>query len=176
MNPILWSAAGILIAVLVLFVLLLRRLLQPVRTPSPDWVENFDLDRYRPMNRLMVEDDYDFLAAQPGFNPAIARTLRSKRRRIFRHYLSNLQSDFNRLHAMARQLLLVAPQDQPDLALTLLKVRCTFCYGMFCAHCRLTLQPLGIKPVDVKALLDALEPLRQQVRAQLIPVAAPSLA
>jgi hypothetical protein len=175
MSPILWSAAGALVAVLMLFILLMRRALQPTPTPSPDWVENFDLDKYRPMNRLLLEDDFAFLESQPGFDPGIARTLRRQRRRIFRHYLGNLQSDFNRLHAAARQLLLTAAQDRPDLAIMLLKLRCNFWRALLAAHCRTALQPLGIKPVDVQALLDALEPLRRQARAQLIPIAVQSL-
>jgi hypothetical protein len=175
MNPILWSAAGTFLAVLVLFFLVLRRVLQPVRPPSPDWVENFNLDRYRPMSRLLVEEDFEFLSSQPGFDPGIARTLRRQRRRIFRHYLSNLQSDFNRLHAAARQFLLDEAQDRPELAIMLLKLRCNFWYAMASAHCRLALQPLGITPVDVQGLLDALEPLRFQARPQLIPIAVQSV-
>ena len=158
MEPTLW-AGGVVACAGLAFLLLFRRLLRPAVPPSMEWLADFTTARYRPMLRLFDREDYQFLAAQAGFRPGIAGQLRKKRRRVFRYYLRNLRIDFNRLQAAAKLCLLHAPEDRPDFALALLKLRSQFWCAMLCAYGRLALEPLGVKPSDVRGLLGSLESL-----------------
>src|SRR5690242_7577077 len=106
---------AVLLAVLVAaaFAVLFRRLIARDKDSHADleWSSEFSIAKYRPMERLFLEEDYDFLAAQPGFHPRIYRKLQAERRRVFRHYLRCLRRDFNRLSTAAKVLLLNAPSD-----------------------------------------------------------------
>ncbi|MGE5645117.1 MAG: hypothetical protein ACM336_04935 [Acidobacteriota bacterium] len=149
----------------VAFAFLFRGLLAPGRDRQADleWSSEFSIAKYRPMERLFLEEDYDFLAAQPGFHPRIYRKLQAERRRVFRHYLRCLRRDFNRLSAAAKLLLLSAPSDRPDLASALLKQRMIFTYAMAAVEFRLVLQSMGIGTVDVRRLVDAVDGMREQL-------------
>lgn len=148
------------------FFFLFRRLLSKGRNAEADleWSSEFSIARYRPMERLFLEEDYDFLAAQPGFHPKIAKKLQAERRRVFRRYLRCLRHDFERLATAAKVLLLEAPVDSPDLARGLLKQRMIFSYAMANVETRLVLQTLGIGKVDVRPLVDAVESMRLHLR------------
>src|ERR1700688_1883270 len=61
--------------------------------------------KYRPMERLLGEADFRFLASQPGFSPKLGRRLRTERRQIFRGYLRNLRRDFGAVTAACHLLL-----------------------------------------------------------------------
>ena len=50
---------------------------------DPEWLEDFSISRYRPMLRLLSEDDYEFLASQAGYKGKIASQLRAERRKVF---------------------------------------------------------------------------------------------
>jgi hypothetical protein len=177
MNLALSGAAVLAVLAAVAFFLLFRRLLSRGRDTLNDleWSRDFSVARYRPMERLFLEDDYRFLAAQPGFHPGIRRKLQSERRRIFRRYLRCLSRDFDRLTVAAKLLVVHSHQDRPDLASILLKQRAVFTYAMAVVQCRLALQPLGIGTVDVRPLVNALEGMRDQLR-QVSRHAQPSLA
>lgn len=165
------SVAVVVAAVLVFlaalaFFLLFRKLFaapKPV-DGSPEWWAGFSLEKYRPMDRLLCSEDYEFLSAQPGFSLAIARKLQAQRRRIFRHYLRCIGRDFDRLYTTTKLLMLHSAHDRPDLAITLLKQRLTFRYAMAMVHCRLALQGLGLGTVDVRGLVNALQAMRDQLR------------
>lgn len=159
-------AGGLALAVVLVFLALFRRLVTRGGATEPDlaWSSEFSVAKYRPMERLFLEEDYDFLAAQPGFHPRISRKLQAERRRVFRHYLRCLRRDFDRLSTTAKLLLLQAQEDQPELAHGLLKQRFTFSCAMYMVQCRLALQPLGLGTVDVRGLVDAVEGMRDQLR------------
>ena len=53
--------------------------------------------KYRPMERLLQEEDFRFLSSQPGFSARLGRRFRSQRRRVFRAYLRSLSMDFGRV-------------------------------------------------------------------------------
>jgi hypothetical protein len=169
---------AVLLAVLAAaaFFLLFRRLIARDRDAHADleWSSEFSIAKYRPMERLFLEEDYDFLAAQPGFHPKIYRKLQAERRRVFRHYLRCLRKDFDRLSGAAKTMLLNAPSDRPDLATTLLKQRLTFSYAMATVELRLILQGVGIGTVDVRRLVDAVEGMREQLRFLSEHVSAPA--
>ena len=74
-----------ILCVVAVIALLLRNVLRQTREPLPDssWLESFDSNWYRPMQRLLSEGDYAFLLANGG-SPEVVHRLRAERRRIFR--------------------------------------------------------------------------------------------
>ena len=149
----------------VAILLLVRKLAGPatVSQCDPDWISNFSVARYRPMLRLLDEADYAFLASQPGYSKKYINRLRGERRAIFRAYLRNLVRDFHRLHMAARMVLVYAPQDRPDLAMTLMRQRFLFMTAVVAIEFRLVLHAAGIGTVDVRNLLAALDSMRLNV-------------
>jgi len=166
MNLALVGSAGVVVLAVGAFFLLFRHILARNKNPaaSPEWCRDFSIARYRPMERLFVEEDYDFLASHPGFHPGISRKLRAERRRIFRHYLRCLRRDFDRLLAAAKLVLVHAAKDRPELATLLFKQRLVFQYAMFMVEVRLGFQALGLGTVDVRGLVASLESMRDQLR------------
>ncbi len=153
--------------------LLLRRLVTPhaVTACDPDWLDEFSIDKYRPMLRLLAHDDYDFLAVQAGQNMSTIRKLRRERRRIFRAYLRSLTADFQRLHLAGKMLLVYATEERPDLASNLFRQRITFTLALLRIHLRLLLHTIGLSNVDARPVLGCVESLRIQIAG-----AAPGLA
>jgi hypothetical protein len=149
----------------VAILLLVRKLAGPatVSQCDPEWITNFSVARYRPMLRLLDEADYKFLASQPGYSKKYIDRLRAERRAIFRAYLRNLVRDFHRLHMAARMVLVFAPHDRPDLAMTLMRQRFLFTFAIMAIECRLLLHAVGIGTVDVRTLLQALDNMRINV-------------
>lgn len=141
--------------------LLLRGLFAQANEPAPDvsWLQNFTAARYRPMLRLLADDDYEFMIAS-GADPAVIRRLRSERRRIFRAYLNNLVRDFDRIHRAARILVAESEVDQPEVAARLLRIRWEFQFAVMAVRTRLALHTVGIGAVDVRRLLGAVESVR----------------
>ncbi len=160
-------AAVCVLLVAVVFLLIFGRLARrrPEIVPDLEWCRSFSLAKYRPMERLFVEEDYEFLAAQPGFNREIYRRLQAERRRVFRRYLHALGRDFDRLLGAAKILLVHSAEDRPDLAKMLVRQRLMFSYALATVHCRLVLQELGIGTVDVRPLVGALDSLRMELRS-----------
>jgi hypothetical protein len=143
----------------------MRGLLTPATISECDatWLEDFSVEKYRPMMRLLSNDDYQFLESQAGYEPAIANQLRAERRRIFRGYLRNLVRDFHRLHLAARMTMTYATNDRSDLAGVLLKQRFTFSVAVLTVEFRLILHTLGFGSVDVASLISSLENLRSDI-------------
>jgi hypothetical protein len=141
--------------------MLIRNLFTGTDEPAPDrdWLETFSAARYRPMLRLLADNDYEFMLAT-GADPAVVRRLRAERRRIFRTYLKNLVRDFNRIHRAARIVLMESEQDQPELAARLIRTRLEFQFAVFAVRGRLALHAVGIGVVDVQRLLGAVESVR----------------
>ena len=127
-------------------------------------MRKYDPDRYRPMTRLLDQEDFDFLAAQPGFQPEIARKLRSQRRRVMRLYLRALSKDFNQLHARARRLVADAPEEHHNLVGILIRQRATFFRVRSMVEMRLALDWLLPGSVDIRPLLGALEKLQAELQ------------
>ena len=135
---------------------------------DPSWLEDFSISKYRPMLRLLSEDDYEFLASQAGYQGKIASQLRSERRKVFRAYLRNLVRDFHRLHYVAKMMAVHSAKDRPDFAVALLKQRLTFSAAVASLKVRLVLHAVGIGAVDVRNLIDSLDHMRTNVHS-LIP-------
>jgi len=133
-----------------------------------EWLDDFSVARYGPMQRLLGEADYCFLRSQPGYRPALEKKLRSQRKQIFRDYLRLMSIDFHHLLGLANLLMIHSVEDRPDLAKELFRQRLTFYWALFAIECRLCFAPGGLAGVDIQGLLGSLEGLREQV-AQLVP-------
>jgi len=146
-------------------VLLYRRLMSPLRRQevSAAWLSRFSVARYRPMERLFAEEDYEFLTCQRGYHPGIARQLRRQRRRVFRSYLDCLKRDFGQLEAAIKMCMVTSCEDRPDLAKALLKRRLVFTYAVLAVECRLVLCSVGLGKIDVCRLVSSLDGMRTQL-------------
>jgi hypothetical protein len=149
-------------AFLLTFGFLTWRVLSRVRLPaarSSSGALAVSAERYRPMLRLLSDEDLDFVAA----NNALLRTLKSGRRKLFRSYLRCLTRDYGYLLAGIRSAMAGSAADRPDLARALAKNRALFALAVYQVEVRLTLHALGIGKVDISGLVEAFEGLRAQV-------------
>ncbi len=163
------TAALLLLAVVALIWKVLSS--TQVRGVDPAWLKEFSVSAYRPMERLLNEEDIAFLKSQPGFRPGMDRQLRASRCRAFRLYLRNLARDFNRLHYALRLMVVQAPQGAPDIGGVLLRQKITFFSAWLMARARLELYALGVGKVEVGGLLAILEDARMTVSSVLRPAA-----
>ena len=125
--------------------------------------------RYRPMLRLMAEDDFDFLAG----NPKLLRSLRTERRKLFRNYLTSLTREYGRLLAGIRLVMVQSRVDRPDLVRALAKNRMLFTLAICRIEYRLAMQSLGLGRVDISGVVEAFDRLRESaVALQALPTAA----
>jgi hypothetical protein len=129
---------------------------------SLEWLDDFSLEKYSVMDRLLDESDFAFLSAQPGYQPSIARRLREERRGIFREYLRQLNRDFNNLVALVQLMVVYGQQDQSALASALWRQRIMFAKSIMLIELRMTLAPLGVPVTGVQGLLTSLGSLQAQ--------------
>ena len=141
------------------------RILQTAETnPAPVILAG----RYRPMLRLLAEEDFRFVSA----NPSLRKTLRTERCRLFRGYLRCLTRDYGRLLAGLRHAMVQSGIDRPDLAHALVRNRIRFAAALCSAEIRLILYSAGIGKVDISGLVAALDVLRTQTGALRLTAAA----
>jgi hypothetical protein len=163
------SGLSIVLAVVILTALsiaLFRRLASRLDAEActAEWLDNFSTGDYAPMQRLLDDKDFEFLASQPGYRPEIAKQLRSERRQVLGGYLQLLTRDFNQLHAMAKLMLVYSQEDRPDFGKALLWQQITFYYAVTAVRCRLTLMPLGWSAPEVGKLIQPIESMRVQLQ------------
>lgn len=158
-----------------LFAVLILRLAKRSRAGpvQPDFIDSFSISRYRPMERLLSEADYSFLASQPGYDPSISRKLRARRRKVFRAYLAAISRDFERLYATAKQVAVYSEHDRADFIALLVRQKVLFEFALMLAYTRLALSAAGIGTVNVRGLFEALDQISDQVR-NFRPASAPS--
>lgn len=156
---------ALMLAIGVALAYMLRSLRNPATITECDvnWLTNFSTSKYRPMLRLLAEDDFRFLEAQEGYEPAIGKRLRSERLKIFRGYLRNLVRDYHRLHLAARLILVYSPEDRSDLAAHLVRHRIEFAIKLARLELDLFFYSLGIGAVDVRALLGTLDSMQSRI-------------
>jgi hypothetical protein len=118
-----------------------------------------DVNRYKPMLRLLSDGDLGFAAA----NPKLRSKIRSQRREVFRGYLRCLTKDYARLLSGIRGMMVESGVDRPDLAKTLARSRVQFALSLCRIELHLQLHALGIGKVDVSGLVEALDSLRGAV-------------
>ena len=125
--------------------------------------------KYRPMERLLLEEDFRFLSSQPGFSARLGRRFRTERRRVFRAYLRSLSMDFGRVSKACQMLVIHAAEDRGDLAKGIIRQRLLFALGIFAVEGRLLLHAAGVGTVDVHGLVDSLEGMQAQIQVLLTP-------
>jgi hypothetical protein len=157
-------------------VLAFRRVVAGSQLPvTVEWMETLSVERYRPMLRLLNEEDLSFLESQPGFNPAMAGRLRRQRFHIFRGYLQSLESDFQRICSATKLIMLNSQSDRPDLAATLIRAQAAFAWGLVEVEFRLALYRLGVASVDVTSLVKLFDGMQIELR-NLVPASAEGMA
>jgi hypothetical protein len=142
-------------AIFLLFILKMRSL----RSAETGGASFLAADRYRPMLRLLSNDDLEFVSA----DGKLRRALRARRRALFRGYLRCLTRDYAQLLAGVRRAMVQSGADRPDLARALAKNRVLFAVAMCKIEFSLALHAAGIGKVEISALVAALEALRGQV-------------
>jgi hypothetical protein len=137
-----------------------------------EWLEEFTPSSYYPMRRLLSDEDFEFLARQPGFDLSLYRKLRRERLLIFRQYLRRLIVDFNRLYTVTRTLISHQEEDHSELAVKLMKLRVRFMFSVLSAECSYLLCCMGVKTIVATAMLARLE----EMSAEFVRVAQPETA
>jgi hypothetical protein len=152
----------------------LRRLIKKttIEDITPEWVESFSVERYRPMIGLLSHEDFAFLASQPGFDPSIYKKLRRERLAIFDQYFSRLIVDFKKLHATARYLVARSDEDLSDLVMPLVRLRWSFALAALQVYLRFQLCKFGIGTVHAQLLVIRLQQMSDQLTAVSLPQAA----
>lgn len=130
---------------------------------TPEWLASFSPSVYYPMHGLLANEDFQFLARQPGFDLSLYRKLRRERMLIFRQYLGRLVSDFNKLHAYALLVLSHGDTDQSTLVKRLAILRLRFTLSVVSAEFSYYLCVLGIGSLATRSVVARLEELSAQL-------------
>ncbi|MGH9657217.1 MAG: hypothetical protein ACRD96_01670 [Bryobacteraceae bacterium] len=131
---------------------------------SLDQLTEFSSEKYKPMEMLLSEREYRFLASQPGFTPEIGNRFRADRRRVFRGYLKCLRQDFNRIYLVTKVLLVYSDVQRPELLRQLLFQRIRFAVALLRVEARLATHRIGLGAADARVLVESLEAMHIQVR------------
>jgi hypothetical protein len=134
-----------------------------------EWLTDFSVAAYAPMERLLDERDFAFIAAQAGYAPGIVRRLRAERKEIFKGYLRRLVRDFNQLHAIAKLMIVYGDEDRLDFARSVWRRQITFYVAVSMLRCRLALYPMITGSWDVGNLVGALENMRDGLNEFALP-------
>lgn len=146
-----------------------RRLCAPTTLPvTAAWIDELSIDRYRPMLRLLGEDDLQFLQTHPDLASKQAGEFRRQRCRIFQSYLDCLHSDFQRVCMALKIIMVQSRHDRPELASALLRSQRAFVFGLMSVHARVFLYRWGLVSVDAATLLKIFDGARLELRA-LVP-------
>ena len=166
MNVLLLGAALFLVLLGVGFGLLFAKLLSRDRSlPLPeDWEEFFSPARYKAMERLLDQTDYQYLASRSGDNKKLEKQLRDRRVRIFQAYVSCLSQDFTRICNAIKKVMVDSQIDRPDLAGLLMKQHFVFTLTVLSIEFRLVLYNFGLGAPDGRDLVTSLETMCSQLR------------
>lgn len=166
MNVVLFGAALFLLLLGVGFGMLFAKLLSRERAlPAPDdWEEVFSPGRYKAMERLLEETDYQYLAAKSGDNKRLQKRLRDRRIRIFGAYVNCLSQDFTRICNAIKKVMVDSQVDRPDLAGLLMKQHFIFTITVLSIEFRLVLYNFGLGAPDGRGLIDSLDSMCAQLR------------
>lgn len=121
--------------------------------------EEFTPAAYYPMKSLLSDEDFRFLAGQPGFDRSLYSKLKRERLVIFRQYLRRMIQDFNRLYLATKILISQHPEDHSDLAIRLMRLRVKFTLSVINAEFSYVLCRFGYRSIAVTAMIARLEEL-----------------
>ena len=127
-----------------------------------EWIDGISSERYRPMMRLLADEEFEFLRSQAMRPRQIAR-IRARRCRIFRGYLRSLDADFARVCLAVKFLIAESQEDRADLARVLLRQQARFGTAMLRVQFRLLMYNCGLGSVDVSALVGLFDGMRRQM-------------
>lgn len=119
--------------------------------------------RYRPVKRLLAEEDFEYLSRQAGADAGMLRQLRKRRAKVLGGYLKQMGRDFAQLHLALRRLTVSAGHDRPEIGRALLEQQFIFRLTMARAELRLAFYWMGVKPLDLRPVVDVLEKMQAQV-------------
>ncbi len=161
-----------LVALSVCFWLLARALRRSaVAVPvTTEWLDDLSVDRYRAMLRLLEEEEIDFIREQPGYTREIERRFRKDRCAVAREYLRGMHTDFRRVCAVLKIVILQSQDDRPDLAAALLHGRLLFARSVVLYQFRLLLFRYGLPGFETPEMFRVFEAMRLELRT-LIPAA-----
>jgi hypothetical protein len=171
LTVFLLASLGLLVLSFGLVASVLFRLYRPCSAEeiTPEWLENFSASAYYPMQGLLSDEDFRFLAGQPGFDLSLYRKLRRERMHIFRQYLRRLILDFNRLHLAARMFIASSQTDRSDLIWGLFLLKLKFSVAVLQAEISYGLCVIGFRTLLARTMIIRLE----EMSAQLTQLAAP---
>lgn len=189
---ILLIVSSVLLAVLCACAVLIGRFLGAGSVGEADlkWLEEFSVERYRPMERLLAGSDHRFYRAEMRRAFADARDIlagrstgrnkgpdnrrsrdafqwyqfRAKRRQIFRGYLRSLSRDFRRLQAIAGAQLPVLQTIDPQISISLFKLRISFATSYALIELQLAVDFFCLRPIEVWPLMEYINGLNTQLR------------
>jgi len=166
MTVVLFGAAVLLVLLGVAFGMLFAKLLSRERaTPaSEEWEDVFSPGRYKAMERLLEEADYQYLSSKSGDNKRLQKRLRDQRVRIFGAYVNCLSQDFTRICNAIKKIMVDSQVDRPDLAGLLMKQHFIFTFTVLTIEFRLVLYNFGLGAPDGRSLIEALESMCAQLR------------
>ena len=139
--------------------------MRTIRAAETSAIPVVSTNRYLPMLRLLSDEDLAFVSG----NAHLSRTLRTRRRQLFRGYLNCLTRDYAHLLAGVRAAMAASGADRPELARALARNRILFALAICRVEFRLALHAAGIGNVDVSALVSAMDALSAQVKALSTP-------
>ncbi len=160
------SLLGVILIVILIaiagFAWMVARLVRPAGSGavSLEWLDEFSMEKYAPMERLVHDTDYEFLSRQRGFEPAIAKRLMNERKRIFREYLRHVRVDFHRLVELAEIMVVHSYEDQAALASEVWRQRRQFYWTLSMVELSFLLAPFGVQVSGIQEVLAALESMR----------------
>ncbi len=158
--PILMLTALSLLAVVPVLVRLFRGC--STADPSFQSLESFSVSTYYPMQCLLAEEDFAFLARQPGFDFSLYRKLRRERMLIFRQYLGRLISDFNHLYTASCFLISHSQGDHSDTLLRLFRLKIRFSLSVLRAEMSFYSCWLGLSSLVAHAAVARLEEMSNE--------------
>ena len=132
------------------------------------WIDEFSVERYRPMLRVLDGTDPRFLCPHSSVRPNFVAHFRREQCRILRGYLRSLTMDFTRVLTALKLVMAQASIDRPDLASLLIRSQATFAVCIVMAQVQLMLYRIGIGTVNIGELLKVFEGMRLELRT-LIP-------
>jgi hypothetical protein len=141
------------------------------RQCTAEWLDNFTLDSYAPMARLLDKADFEFLASQAGYRREITTHLMGERRKIFAAYLGYLVGDFNQLIGIGKLMIVYSSQDRQEFARRLWWQQMRFYVGICAVRVELALAPVGWTGTGADRLVGALTAMRKQIETLASPAA-----
>ena len=166
MSPLVPIAAASVLF-LCLLIWLTGRLVRTRKVFDVDlaWWNSFSPERYKPVARLLSEQDFDYISGLAGCDRRMAADFRSRRVKLMRQYLREMSADFDRLQAIG-QLMVEAGTAGRELRELLFQQRLRFTLSMLSAQLQIAGFSAGITRVDTAGLVGALNGLEAGVRQQ----------